>query len=98
MRLDPQEKSAINKALQGIAAQAVYLFGSRADDDKKGGDIDILIFSKEDPFELSRRIAVQFFMACEEKIDVVVLDPDRLSPEQEAFLNLVRQTRMERLI
>jgi predicted nucleotidyltransferase len=46
MRLYPDEKQALDKALQDVEDE-VYLFGSRVDDSKKGGDIDILIYSKE---------------------------------------------------
>jgi predicted nucleotidyltransferase len=93
MRLDPQQKAALEKALENVEDE-VYLFGSRIDEDKKGGDIDILIFSKQDPFKLSQEVSIRYFRECEEKIDVVVMDKDNLSEEQKAFLN---QIKMERL-
>ena len=86
MRLDPLEKKALYGAIENIPGD-VYLFGSRVDDHKKGGDIDILIFSSENPFSLSKRVSVAFNMICEEKIDVVVMNSDQLSNEQQAFLN-----------
>ena len=46
MRLDAVERNALNKALAGINAEQVFLFGSRVDDAKKGGDIDIPSFLK----------------------------------------------------
>ena len=72
----------------------VYLFGSRVDDRARGGDIDILVFSREDPFTLARRIAVRFFMACEAKLDVLVLPPDHRTPSQQAFLASLRLERL----
>jgi len=90
MRLDGQERAALRKALEGIGGD-VYLFGSRVDDEKRGGDIDVLIFSDEDPFQLSQRVSTAFFMECEEKIDVVVINPEKLSKEQEAFLNVIKK-------
>ncbi|MGH8730042.1 MAG: nucleotidyltransferase domain-containing protein [Burkholderiales bacterium] len=97
MRLDAEEQQAIEAALEGVRADAVYLFGSRANDRAKGGDIDILVLSSEDSFELSRKIATRFFEHCEEKIDVVVMNPTEITPEQQAFLNVLRRGNMERL-
>ncbi len=94
MRLDKQERYALEKALETVNGE-VYLFGSRADDTKKGGDIDIFIFSEEDSFELSRKVSVDFFRECEEKIDVVVMNPKKLTEEQEAFLNSIEKTRIK---
>jgi predicted nucleotidyltransferase len=53
----------------------VYLFGSRVDDSKKGGDIDLLIvadFSPEDQFhrKISLLTDLQFKLG-ERKIDII---------------------------
>lgn len=94
MRLDPIERSALKTALAGINAEQVFLFGSRMDDSKKGGDIDILIFSDEPPFQLSHEVAVRFFMECEEKLDVIVMNPRKLTPEEKAFLETLKMERL----
>lgn len=94
MRLDSKQKEALFKAIEGIENE-IYLFGSRVDDTKKGGDIDILIFSQANPYKLSQRVAVQYFMECEEKIDVIVMDPHNLTPEQKAFLNTITMERLK---
>jgi len=94
MRLDAEEREALSKALSGIEGE-VYLFGSRVDDSKKGGDIDILIFSGQKPLKLSNKVATNFFLHCEEKIDVVVLDPEKLSFEEKAFLNSLERIRIQ---
>lgn len=86
MRLDATERNALKKALAGINAEQVFLFGSRVNDGAKGGDIDILVFSAENPLKLSREVATRFFMECEERIDVVVMNPRRLTTEQRAFV------------
>ena len=86
MRLDPIEKEALDHALQNVKGE-VFLFGSRVDHSKKGGDIDILIFSPESPFHLSRKVSVMFKMECDEKIDVIVMNPQKMTEEQQAFLN-----------
>ena len=90
MRLDSEEKKALYKALEGIDGE-VFLFGSRVDDSKKGGDIDILIFSEENAYQLSQNVSVRFFMECESKLDVVVMNPKKLTSEQKAFLNVIQK-------
>lgn len=94
MRIDTEEKKALFQAIKDVNGE-VYLFGSRADDTQRGGDIDILIFSKENPYKLSENVAVQFFLACEEKIDVIVMDPENLTMEQQAFLNLIKKVKIK---
>ena len=94
MRLDAEQTSALEYALDLITDE-VYLFGSRLDSAKKGGDIDLLVFSKQDSFQLSQQITLRFFEKCEEKIDVVVMDPSRLTEEQQAFLNLIEKQRLK---
>ena len=94
MRLDAEQTSALEYALDLITDE-VYLFGSRLDPAKKGEDIDLLVFSKQDSFQLSQQITLRFFEKCEEKIDVVVMDPNRLTDEQQAFLNLIEKQRLK---
>jgi len=92
IRLDNCEKNALQYALEDLEDE-IYILGSRTDLSKKGGDIDLLIFSKQKSFDLSRKISRRFFMECEEKIDVLIFDKDNLTEEQKAFistLNLVR--------
>ena len=94
MRLDAEQTSALEYALN-LVTDEVYLFGSRLDPAKKGGDIDLLVFSQQDSFQLSQQITLRFFEKCEEKIDVVVMDPNRLMDEQQAFLNLIEKQRLK---
>jgi len=93
VRLDAEEVQALRAALQSAGNPEAFLFGSRTNPQRRGGDIDILVFSETPPFELSRRITTQFFMRCEEKIDVVVLNPQDLTPEQTAFLSMLQPVR-----
>ena len=75
MRLDALEREALKYALNDFTGD-VYLFGSRVDDTKKGGDIDILLVPKDrtNSFKLSLKIQREFFSKCEENIDVVIYD------------------------
>ncbi|MEW6620633.1 MAG: nucleotidyltransferase domain-containing protein [bacterium] len=90
MRLDKEEKEALKFALTDFKG-AVYLFGSRLDETKKGGDIDILLISQEkiNPLKLSLKIQARFFLRCEEKIDIIVYD-DKSAFCQEVLKNAKR--------
>ena len=66
-----------------------YLYGSRVDDAKRGGDIDLLIYSQQDSFPLSRKITLEFYKHCEEKIDVLVINPEKITEEQNLFIQSI---------
>jgi len=91
LRLCNAEKNALSHALLGLEGKA-YLYGSRTDPAKKGGDIDLLVFScTESPYRLSQKIAVRFRMSCDEKIDVMVVNPEQITEQQRPFLQLIQQ-------
>lgn len=74
MRLDENERIAITSSIKELDPQAkIYLFGSRTDPAKKGGDIDLLILSQyltnSDKLSLKRRI---FEKIEEQKIDILI--------------------------
>lgn len=94
MRLDRRERFALFKAIENIS-DPVFLFGSRLEADKKGGDIDLLIFSSQNALHLSQKIAVEFFKYCEEKVDVLVFDPQKLTKDQKAFLKVIKKKRIQ---
>jgi uncharacterized protein len=74
MRITEQEKNAIVDAVKSADLNAkVWLFGSRADDCKKGGDIDIgILSSKVDVMEEIKIRRKIFDTIGEQKIDLVV--------------------------
>ena len=94
VRLDDLEAQALVAALDGVAAHSVELFGSRTDPGRRGGDIDLLILSAAPRLETARRVSNRFFLNCEERIDVVVLDPESLSAAEEAFLQSLNRVRI----
>jgi uncharacterized protein len=74
MRITPTEKTIILNAVREHDPQArVWLFGSRADDRKRGGDIDIAVLSAGiklmDKLRIRRAITDQLG---EQKIDIMV--------------------------
>lgn len=93
LRLDAEEIRAIEAAIQDEDAP-VFLFGSRVEPRRRGGDIDLLVLTGAPAFETSQRIATRFFFRCEEKIDVVVMNPACLTPAQQAFLDSIQAIRI----
>ena len=91
IRLLKSEKDALGHALSDVKGE-VFLYGSRTDIGKKGGDIDILILSETElPHKLAQDVTVRFRMECDEKIDVTVVNPKNISEEQKPFLSLIRR-------
>ena len=92
MRLDQTQRKALKIALQHLKKDdQVFLFGSRINDSKRGGDIDLLIFSQQPSFELSRKITRDFFKYCEEKIDLVIINPIQTTQEQDLFVKSIQK-------
>jgi uncharacterized protein len=74
MRLSDYERNVIKASIDKHDPEAsVYLFGSRTDDTKKGGDIDILVLSKKINAGDKIDIKVDIFEKLEEqKIDIIL--------------------------
>lgn len=74
MRLCDYQIIVLKNKLQLISSTAqLYLFGSRVDDTKKGGDIDLLIVSDIVTKKDLRTLIVEFFKHFgEQKIDIVL--------------------------
>ncbi|MBF0361703.1 MAG: nucleotidyltransferase domain-containing protein [Oligoflexia bacterium] len=97
MRLSEKELSAIKKTFAPLNVD-VYLFGSRANDNQKGGDIDILLFldlNDDERFEIARKLSVEFFKECEEKIDILIFNSKNLQKKDAAFLNTINMIKIE---
>lgn len=79
MRFDKYEKEALKYALKDFIGE-VYFFGSRLDDSKRGGDIDVIVIpeKKVNALKLSIEIQKRFFSRCEQKLDVLVYQEDSL--------------------
>jgi predicted nucleotidyltransferase len=85
MRLNPDQVEIIRHATRdafGSGAQ-VFLFGSRVDDNKRGGDVDLLIHPVQADHLLSRKMRFLGLLERqlgERKIDVVIEAPDDARP------------------
>jgi len=82
MRLSAYEREALREAVHQYLPDAqVMLYGSRTDDAKRGGDIDLLILTDRD-VDLRTRLRIEARMwekIGEQKIDVLIEKPDKLS-------------------
>jgi predicted nucleotidyltransferase len=88
MRLQPNEREVLRSAvLQQLENAQVYLFGSRVDDTKRGGDIDLLIRGsrKLTLIEKARIRAAYFRVFGERRIDLVTVQTD----QEDAFTLMI---------
>lgn len=86
MRLAALEKRIIRSVISKYDNSAkVYLFGSRVDDHKKGGDIDLLIFSKKLNFDKKLKIKIELKeLLGDQKINIVIA-----KDKSDAFVDLI---------
>ncbi len=89
MRLSQREKEAIVSVIISFDRDAkIILFGSRADDAKKGGDIDLAVISEKikpsDKADIRLRL---YDLLGEQKIDLVLAEN-----EAKPFIRLARKT------
>lgn len=89
MRLNQSEVDAIRTTVGSLDANAsVYLFGSRVDDSKRGGDIDLLVMSDRLTREHKRVIRTRLYeLLGEQKIDIVLAADD-----SDPFVKLALET------
>jgi len=74
MRLSSDEVEVLKRKLYTLSCDAkLYLFGSRVDDSKKGGDIDLLVIDNTLKKKDLRLLKIDFFKHFgEQKLDVVL--------------------------
>ena len=89
MRLKDSEQTAILSTVKEFDGNAsVYLFGSRVDDSKKGGDIDLLVLSATLTRDNKRAIKIKLNeLLGEQKIDLVLAADD-----SDPFVKLALET------
>ena len=78
MRLTDFEVSSIRQTVHTLDTDAkVYLFGSRVDDEKRGGDIDLLVISDRLSSADAGRVRwLLWELIGEQKIDIVIAKDD----------------------
>jgi predicted nucleotidyltransferase len=89
MRLLPKETQIIRQVLLGADPQGrIFLFGSRINDEKKGGDIDIFFEASKD-IGLKTKLSLEYQLTtmCETKVDLLIKNPDQ---EEEVIFSIAR--------
>ncbi len=90
MRLSKNEAYSIKQAFYKVFGEGkIYLFGSRVDDTKRGGDIDLYLCPKDysdDMYEKKIKFLVELDLTIgEQKIDVVIAKDNNRLIEQVAL-------------
>jgi len=79
MRLSTKDVNIIKTTLQeNIGNVKVYLFGSRVDDRKKGGDIDIYVEAEKEVslYEKMKILSLLETRGIQRKIDLIIKTPE----------------------
>jgi len=77
MRLTPHELNAIRQTLlEADSRSHIWLFGSRADDSRRGGDIDVYVETSL-PISLRESLALEYRLTslCGSKVDLLIKKP-----------------------
>lgn len=77
MRLSTRELQALRAIIGELdPAGCLYLYGSRADDTRRGGDIDVYLQASR-PIDLKTRLVVQYRLelACDTRVDLLIQNP-----------------------
>jgi uncharacterized protein len=78
MRLNHAELDAIRSTLRTVdPAGRIFLYGSRVDDTRRGGDIDVFLDASR-PVDLKTALTTQVLLsaACDTKVDLLVKGPE----------------------
>ena len=76
MRLTPEERHAVRTTFEQVfGGGEIYLFGSRVDDQRRGGDIDLYLLPKTSRDLMKKKIEFLVLLKAkigQQKIDVVL--------------------------
>ncbi len=87
MRLSEEEIRVLRASLDRVTEHyRLYLFGSRTDDEKRGGDIDLLVISPTLQRRDLRKVRLDFFEHFgEQKLDILLDD----GKQEDPFIRLI---------
>ena len=88
MRIKKAEIKILKESVRERDPDAeIYLFGSRTNDQAKGGDIDILVLSQRLTFKDQIKIKARIFKSLEEQAIHLVIARDMTDPFVRVALN-----------
>jgi len=95
LRLSAKQRNDIRKSVEGILGHSlieIYLYGSRTNDNLRGGDIDLLVICKEKTvniYQLINEIKKTPSLG-DQRIDITVATTNELSSDP--FLKSIQDT------
>ena len=92
MRLSDKEIAIIKTTINDIFGEAtIYLFGSRLEKNKKGGDIDLFVIAKDKSNLLQKKIKAlaKLERALYKPVDIVMHRDFSIEIEQEALKGII---------
>jgi predicted nucleotidyltransferase len=97
MRLNVNQQNALKQVFGNLPGE-VFLFGSRVDMNRKGGDIDILWITDNKEFRTLKKemeLTIQFQKILDEKLDLLILPPvDQMANSERAFYSSLKIQRL----
>ncbi len=97
MRLNVSQQNALKQVFGNLPGE-VFLFGSRVDMNRKGGDIDILWITdiKENrTLKKEMELTIQFQKILDERLDLLILPPvDQMTNSERAFCSSLKIQRL----
>ena len=97
MRLNNNQKNALKQVFGNLQGE-VFLFGSRVDMNRKGGDIDILWITENKDFRTLNKemeLTIQFQKILDERLDVLILPPvNQMSDSERVFYSTLNTQRL----
>lgn len=92
MRVDENQLAIIEDTLKNRISDAViYIFGSRADDLKRGGDLDLFLITNQS-FSLRDKIHILAQLeskGIQRKVDLIIKNPDH--PQEKLYKEVLKK-------
>jgi len=90
MRLRKKEQNIIKDTIYSIFGEVtIYLFGSRLDESKKGGDIDLFVISDNATFSNKIKALSKLKMLLHKPVDIVLHKDFTRDIEKEALKGVI---------